>query len=103
MSRRHINKKKMHKNIAKKRIHNLFKLAEEYAFLDRLDLSDRYVNLARKISMRYLVPIPVKFKRRFCKNCYSYLVPGYNCRVRIRNRRIITYCVNCNKFKRIPI
>jgi len=102
MTRRNQKRKEMQKKIAKQRITYLFSLAEKYALKGRLTLSDRYVFLARKISMRYLVPIPIKFKRRFCKHCYKYLLPNVTCRVRIDNGKIITYCNNCNKYIRIP-
>ncbi|UCF13798.1 MAG: hypothetical protein JSW06_05970 [Thermoplasmatales archaeon] len=95
--------KKLQKSIAKNRIQHLFRLAERYALCDRLELSDRYVFLARKISMRYLVTIPTKFKRRVCKHCYCYLMPGINCRVRIHRGKIVTYCYNCKKYMRIPL
>ena len=102
MSKVNSRNKKKQKSIAKSRIKRLFMLAEEYALSNRLSLSDRYVFLARKLSMRYLVPIPIKYKRRFCKHCYSYLLPGNNCRVRIQRNRVITYCNNCKKYSRIP-
>ena len=95
--------KKIKKTIAKNRIKRLFTLAEECALNNKLVLSNRYVFLARKISMRYLVPIPNKFKRRFCKHCYCYLIPGKNCRVRIYRSRIIVNCFNCKKYTRIPL
>ena len=103
MSRGNSRNKKQQKKIAKSRIIRLFTLAEEYALNDRLRFSDRYVFLARKISMRYLVPIPIKYKRRFCKYCYGYLLPGRNCRVRIQGKKIVIYCNNCKKYSRIPI
>ena len=95
--------KKEQKNIAKERIKRLFLLSEEKARQNRFDLADRYVELARKISMRYLVPIPKELKRRFCKHCYSYLVPNRNCRIRVNRGKVIIYCNNCNKYTRIPI
>ena len=103
MSRRRTGNKKFQKSIAKNRIQHLFRLAEEHALYDRLELSDRYVFLARKISMRYLVPIPAEFKRRVCKHCYCYLMPGINCRVRIHRSKIVTYCYNCKKYTRMPL
>ena len=103
MSQRRIRKKKFQKSIAKNRIQHLFRLAEQYALNDKLYLSDRYVFLARKISMRYLVSIPREFKHQFCKHCYCYLLPGVNCRVRTRRNNIVTYCYNCKKYMRIPL
>jgi len=102
MSRRNARDKKLHKKIALNRIQKLFGLAEEYALEGRLNLADRYVALARKISMRYLVPIPKEFKRCFCKHCYSYLLPSINCRIRINKGKIIVYCFNCNEYNRVP-
>jgi ribonuclease P protein subunit RPR2 len=96
-------KRKLWKSIAENRIKRLFALAERYALDDRLDLADRYVFLARKISMRYLVPVPREFKRRFCKHCYCYLLPDVTCRVRIHRNRIIVYCHGCKKFMRMPL
>lgn len=94
--------KSSRKIIAKKRINILFQIANQNAKKGRFDLADRYVDLARKLSMRYLTPIPNEFKRRYCKHCYSYLLPLINCRIRIRHSKIIIYCNNCQKFTRIP-
>ncbi|RLF28699.1 MAG: ribonuclease P [Thermoplasmata archaeon] len=101
--RRNAREKRIQKQIAKGRIRWLFQLAEKYALSGRFDLSNRYVELARKISMRYLVPIPRGFKRFFCKHCYRYLLPGVNCRFRIHRGRIIIQCFNCRKYMRIPL
>ena len=103
MPKRHNRKKELQKKIAKQRIQRLFLLAEQYALCGRLKLSDRYVLLARKISMKYLIPIPKKFKRRFCKHCYSYLLPSVTCRIRIQKGRIITYCNKCKKYTRMTL
>ena len=101
---RHRNKdKRLQKKIAKDRVQYLFRLAETRSLNGELGLADRYVFHARKISMRYLVPMPREFKRRFCKYCYSYLVPDVNCRVRIHRGKIITYCTVCGKHMRIPL
>ena len=104
MSKRRISKdKKIQKSIALRRINQLFHLAEQKALSNDFILADRYVELARKISMRYLVSIPKEFKRSFCKHCYSYLLPNRNCRVRIKKGKLVIFCLNCNKFIRIPL
>ncbi|HUS99697.1 MAG TPA: ribonuclease P [Candidatus Thermoplasmatota archaeon] len=103
MSRKHNGKKKVYKNIARHRICYLFSLAETCGSERKFHLSDRYVALARKISMKYLVPIPAEYTRRFCKHCYSYHVPSLTCRVRIHRGIIITYCSKCNKYNRMPL
>ncbi|MDH7506649.1 MAG: ribonuclease P [Candidatus Thermoplasmatota archaeon] len=73
------------------------------AFSGDLNLANRYVEIARKISMRFKIAIPRKFKRRFCKHCYKYLLPGVNCRIRIYRHKIIIYCCNCKKYTRFLI
>ncbi len=103
MSRRNARDKKIQKIIAQRRIIKLFSLAEQYALAGRYNLSNRYVNIARKISMRYLVSIPKEYKRKFCKNCYCYLLPSVNCRVRIHQGKLVIYCFNCKKYMRIPL
>jgi ribonuclease P protein subunit RPR2 len=95
--------KKIQKSIGKKRIITLFNLADEKALSGELNLANRYIEIARRISMRNLVRIPNNLKRKFCKHCYSYLLPDLNCRIRIHDKRVIIYCKNCNKFTRIPL
>lgn len=95
--------KNQEKKIARSRINKLFAMAEKTALSKKLDLADRYVEIARKISMRYQVPIPRRFKRCFCKHCYSYMLPDVTCRVRIHRGKIVFYCLNCQKFCRYPL
>jgi ribonuclease P protein subunit RPR2 len=95
--------KNLEKKIARSRIDKLFTMAEHTALSGKLNFSDRYVEIARKISMRYQIPIPRRFKRCFCKHCYSYMLPGVTCRVRVHRGRIVFYCFNCKKFSRFPI
>jgi ribonuclease P protein subunit RPR2 len=90
------NKKEV-KNIAKQRIKELFEEAEK-----NKNMANRYVELARKIAMKNRVRIPSELKRRFCKHCYKYLVPGKNLRVRIQNNHIVYSCLECKKFMRFP-
>ena len=66
-------------------------------------LSNRYVKLARKLGMKHNIRMPRELKRKFCKHCYSYLVPNKNCRVRIHKSRVIYYCSKCKKFMRFVL
>ena len=91
------------KKIASRRINRLFEIAEKTALSGETKLSDRYVELARKISMKNLTPIPKQYKRRFCKKCYHYLLPIRTCRVRICRGKVIVFCKNCRNYNRIPI
>ncbi|MEF8879438.1 MAG: ribonuclease P [Candidatus Thermoplasmatota archaeon] len=95
--------KKQEKKIARQRIHRLFNMAEQAALNKKIDRANRYVEIARKLSMRHLVKIPRKYKRRFCKHCYHYLLPGVTCRIRIHKGKVVFYCYNCKKFFRIPL
>ena len=82
------------KKMALDRIRKLF-LRADREFKKHPKRSNRYVELARKIAMRYNVQIPKSLKRRFCKRCYRYLVPGVNCQVRTRagQRAVIVKCL----------
>jgi len=93
--------KQKQKEIAKERVRRLFELAATM-FPKRKDLANRYVILARKISMKVRMRIPPEFKRRFCKHCYKYLQPGINARVRTREGKVIISCLECKEFMRIP-
>ena len=89
--------------IASERIEILFQLAAK-RFKDYPEYSNRYVELARKISMRNNVPIPSDLKRRFCKACGSYLSFGNNATVRTNPRQmaVIISCKKCGSVSRYP-
>lgn len=89
------------KKIALERIKTLFQEAESVFAKDK-SLANRYVSLARKIAMKVKARIPAELKRRFCKHCYAYLVPGVNSRVRIRLGKVVISCLECKRFMRIP-
>ncbi len=97
-------KPKWQREIAKERIEILFRLAEKEFSSGMKDLANRYVNLARKIAMRYNVRVPAHLKRRFCKKCHAYLVPGVNARVRIRSKQkyVLITCLECGHKMRFP-
>ena len=90
------------KKIAVERIKKLFGLADDI-FNEDKKLANRYVEIARKIAMRYNVRIPKELKRRFCKYCYSYLKPGINCVVRVGKKEIRYHCLECGRIMRFPI
>lgn len=89
------------KLIARKRIEILFEEAEKI-FKKNPSLSNRYIQLARKIAMKVRIRMPKHLKRRFCKHCYSFLKPGINCRVRTKNNKVIYSCFNCKKYTKYP-
>ena len=99
------------RRIALERIKRLFELGDwiiqEYKNKD-IDfgekLANRYVELARKISMKYKVRMPSELKRRFCKKCHSFLVPGINLKVRIdtKQKSVVYECLECGFKMRYP-
>ncbi len=90
------------KRIARRRINRLFEMAEEMALEGRLELATRYVEIARKIGMKYLVRLPKQYKKKFCKKCHSYLLPGENCTVRIKRKTVVVSCHTCGHVMRTP-
>jgi len=90
-----------YKAIAAERIERLFELAEK-AFEKHPELSDRYVKLAWKIATRYNVRLPAALKRKFCRKCLSFLMPGISCRVRIQSSCVTTACLRCGHVTRLP-
>lgn len=90
------------KKIAMERIDVLFKNAEK-EFVYNPELSNRYVDIARRIAMRQRIRIPTEYKRKFCRNCHSYAVPGKNMSVRIHRGKVIYRCCQCGYIRRIPI
>ncbi|HEC81126.1 MAG TPA: ribonuclease P [Thermoplasmatales archaeon] len=101
--RRRLKEKVMQKKIARQRINILFHLAEDAAKKHRFDRADRYVQLARKIGMKYLIPIPREFKHLMCKKCHRFLLPGVTGRVRVSRGKIVISCLYCKHCKRIPL
>ena len=92
----------MERRIALERMVVLFRLAEKEALLGHAPRARRYVDLARRIGMRYNVRVPPEFKRRFCKACRTYFVPGVNARVRVGRGRVVVTCLGCGAVQRLP-
>lgn len=90
------------KRIAQERIEVLFNRAEFFQPEDP-ELADRCVELARRISMRQRVRIPRKLRRRYCRRCHAYLVPGVNMRVRVHRGHVIVTCNRCGNQMRYPV
>jgi len=93
------------KQIAMQRIRTLFHLAKE-TFKEDPALAQRYVNMARKIAMAARIHLSKEYKRQICKHCKSFILPGVNCRVRIKQQRephVTITCLNCGKQTRIPL
>ncbi|MDD1702316.1 MAG: ribonuclease P [Methanoregula sp.] len=90
------------KPLARERIAVLFTQAET-AFRENPEFSNRYVELARNISMRQRVRIDREYRRRYCHHCYRYLVPGANMRVRVHRGWVAVTCRECKKTTRYRV
>ncbi|MDK2915102.1 MAG: ribonuclease protein subunit [Thermococcaceae archaeon] len=106
MSKKFLRKKeqKEKRKVAKERIETLFTLAER-VFPYEPELANRYVKIALEVHQKVKVPIPRKWKRRYCKKCHSFLVPGVNARVRLRDKpypHVVITCLNCGHITRYP-
>ena len=97
MKSRHRQKSAEQRDIAREEIEKLF---EEAGKAKRLQLADRYVQLARKIAMKLKVSIPREHRRKFCRHCYAYLKPGVTCRVRVQKGKVVYTCLKCKRFMR---
>ena len=96
-----LNKSRL-KAIALSRVEELFKEAR-HIFKKNPKLANRYIDIARKTAMKVNLRIPRILKRKFCRHCYSYLVPGETCRVRIHKSRVVYYCFTCRKYMRFVL
>jgi len=87
---------------------DIIRLIESYfseakkSFKTNKKQANDFVRKARRLSMKFKIKLKPELKRRFCKNCYSFLMPGINVRIRTREGKIIYYCLECKKFMRIP-
>lgn len=90
--------------LATERIDILFREALSQAKADRLDRANRYVYLARKLAMKFNLKFEREQRRKFCHNCYHYLLPGKNVTVRInRKTKAVEYkCADCKHVNRYP-
>lgn len=91
------------RRIAKERINILFKLAKK-EFKKYPDRARRYIQLLRKIGLRYNIRLPKEMKRSFCKNCNSLLIPGISSEIRLnkKTKTVNIKCKKCNKIYRYP-
>lgn len=89
--------------IARERIDILMREADRAALAGRMEHADRYVDLARRVGMRYNVRVPPNYRRRFCRGCYRYLQPGVTSRTRLNRGKVVTTCLRCGHKSRIPL
>ncbi|MBW6451943.1 MAG: hypothetical protein K0B02_04415 [DPANN group archaeon] len=88
------------KDLALERIKILFSEAKK----QEPTLAKRYVTIARYIGKKFNLPIPLPYKRQFCRKCNTFFKLGTNSRHRIDSEKhqIIITCLECKNIKRIP-
>ena len=87
--------------LAKERIAILLGLAKK-THKASPDRARRYVELARRIGLRYNVRLTQNQKRSFCKKCNSILVSGYSATVETEGKTVTIKCQNCKNTYRYP-
>ncbi len=68
-----------------------------------IEYADRYVEIAREISMKTRVRIPRRYKMFICKGCRRILRPGETAMFRLFNKpkkHIYIKCLRCGKIYR---
>ncbi|HML02640.1 MAG TPA: ribonuclease P [Candidatus Bathyarchaeia archaeon] len=93
------------KQIALERIGILFRLSRQVVN-ENPERAQRYVDIARRLSMTARVRLPVEYRRQVCRHCKRFILPGINCRVRIQQRRephVVVTCLQCGGHMRFPL
>lgn len=89
--------------IAKERMDLLVEQADQAALSGQMELADRYIDMARRVGMRYNVRFRSDQRVKFCKACYRYLLPGSTSRTRLNRGRKVTTCLRCGHVMRRPL
>ncbi len=94
--------KKLERKIARERIEILLEKALENALKNNDFLfSRRYVELAMRISSKYRVRIPEKYRNAFCRKCFTPYTSKTS-KIRLNEGVKIIECLSCGYIKRIP-
>lgn len=71
-------------------IRNAFeKIDNDYA------LANSQAQIAKKIAKRLRLKLPYDIRQLYCKKCKQFIVPGFNCRVRIGRSKIKALRITC--------
>ena len=95
----------MLRDLAFQRIMLLLSRADEEVYIDE-GLARRYVYLALRLASKARIRIPRDLRRKFCRKCYTPLIPGFTARYRIRSRRekhLVVTCLRCGYIRRYPL
>jgi ribonuclease P protein subunit RPR2 len=75
----------------------------EAIFDENKELANSYVRKAKRLAMKVNLRIPSNLRKKYCKHCDSFLVPGKNLRVRTKDSRIVYYCMDCKKYMKFGL
>ncbi|MFC2143169.1 ribonuclease P protein component 4 [Candidatus Aenigmatarchaeota archaeon] len=87
--------------IAKERVVLLLDEADKMVRKDK-KLAKRYVQLARKIGMRYNVRLTHDQKYSFCRHCHAYIKHGITSKNTLKDGFVNIKCLGCKKTMRYP-
>ncbi|MCS7134877.1 MAG: ribonuclease P [Candidatus Aenigmarchaeota archaeon] len=89
--------------IAKERIKILFNLAKSNVDAHP-ERARRYIEIARKIGLRYNIRFDRQKKKSFCKKCNTPFIVGKTCIYRLDSKRktLNIICKNCGNIIRNP-
>ncbi|MCL4398875.1 MAG: hypothetical protein M1322_03490 [Candidatus Parvarchaeota archaeon] len=76
--------------------YSLIKLARE-----NKELSDRYTYIARRILTSKKIRLSKEERFLICRRCNKLLVPGVNCRVRLKQGFLTYKCLNCGNVRKV--
>ena len=85
-----------HQKIALEHVNVLFNEAEI-----RKNFAVRYISLAKQITRKCRIHLPLLLKRKVCKKCSRLLTPDI-LRVRTKNKMVRRTCLSCGVTTRIP-
>jgi ribonuclease P protein subunit RPR2 len=88
---------------AHERIGDLFAAAAVEARGRHPELANRYVQLARRIGMRYNVRLPHEYRELYCRACSAYWAEGVTVRTRLRSGMRVRSCLLCGATRRVRI
>ena len=62
---------------------------------DDYELANSQAQIAKKIAKRLRLKLPYDIRQLDCKKCKQFIVPGFNCRVRIGRSKIKALRITC--------
>ncbi len=65
--------------------------------------ANRLTAKAHREVLRSKLKLPAVLKKRYCKYCRSFWMPGKTVRVRLSKGRIVYSCLSCKKIQRMPL